>query len=166
MYDLMDLNNTLHLERYKAILASYTECHRCVHPTIDICFDNILEVAKAIDPIQDSEYFVGEHETGYLKPAPIQFEKYVSNAGCEARSNTKRKDSLDYSNPPPGQKRKKLLEKIEQVDFCYQEELLERIAREKMIHTYSKNPKLGNTKLVKDSLLGHIKHACLTPKKA
>ena len=141
MNDLIDLN-TRHLERYKAILDAYSECHRQVFPVIDTCLNNSAEAAEAVDPIRDNKRFICKHKTPYPIPGPIQFKQYSGNGSSVAQR--------DYSHLPPLQRRKKLLQEIDRMEQIYRKALSNKVAREKKIICgyYQKGPEQVAKKLI------------------
>ncbi|XP_040081320.1 formin-binding protein 1 isoform X15 [Oryx dammah] len=158
---------------------TYAELDRQVIPIIGKCLDGIVKAAESIDPKNDSQLVVEAYKSGFEPPGDIEFEDYtqpmkrtvsdnsLSNSRGEGKSELKfggkSKGKLwpfikknkgatpeDFSNLPPEQRRKKLQQKVDELNKEIQKEMDQRDAITKMKDVYLKNPQMGDS-----ASLGH-----------
>nr|XP_019826579.1 PREDICTED: formin-binding protein 1 isoform X12 [Bos indicus] len=152
---------------------TYAELDRQVIPIIGKCLDEIVKAAESIDPKNDSQLVVEAYKSGFEPPGDIEFEDYtqpmkrtvsdnsLSNSRGEGKSELKfggkSKGKLwpfikknkgatpeDFSNLPPEQRRKKLQQKVDELNKEIQKEMDQRDAITKMKDVYLKNPQMGD----------------------
>ncbi|XP_049567581.1 formin-binding protein 1 isoform X16 [Orcinus orca] len=152
---------------------TYAELDRQVIPIIGKCLDGIVKAAESIDPKNDSQLAIEAYKSGFEPPGDIEFEDYtqpmkrtvsdnsLSNSRGEGKSELKfggkSKGKLwpfikknkgatpeDFSNLPPEQRRKKLQQKVDELNKEIQKEMDQRDAITKMKDVYLKNPQMGD----------------------
>ncbi|XP_029058177.1 formin-binding protein 1 isoform X5 [Monodon monoceros] len=152
---------------------TYAELDRQVIPIIGKCLDGIVKAAESIDPKTDSQLAIEAYKSGFEPPGDIEFEDYtqpmkrtvsdnsLSNSRGEGKSELKfggkSKGKLwpfikknkgatpeDFSNLPPEQRRKKLQQKVDELNKEIQKEMDQRDAITKMKDVYLKNPQMGD----------------------
>uniref|UniRef100_A0A8C3WA87 Formin binding protein 1 n=1 Tax=Catagonus wagneri TaxID=51154 RepID=A0A8C3WA87_9CETA len=152
---------------------TYAELDRQVIPIIGKCLDGIVKAAESIDPKNDSQLVIEAYKSGFEPPGDIEFEDYtqpmkrtvsdnsLSNSRGEGKSELKfggkSKGKLwpfikknkgatpeDFSNLPPEQRRKKLQQKVDELNKEIQKEMDQRDAITKMKDVYLKNPQMGD----------------------
>ncbi|XP_037654089.1 formin-binding protein 1 isoform X18 [Choloepus didactylus] len=154
-------------------MKTYAEVDRQVIPIIGKCLDGIVKAAESIDQKNDSQLVVEAYKSGFEPPGDIEFEDYtqpmkrtvsdnsLSNSKGEGKSELKfggkSKGKLwpfikknkgatpeDFSNLPPEQRRKKLQQKVDELNKEIQKEMDQREAITKMKDVYLKNPQMGD----------------------
>ncbi|KAJ1133904.1 hypothetical protein NDU88_000376 [Pleurodeles waltl] len=162
-------------------IKTYADIDRQVIPIIGKCLDGITKAAEGIDQQQDSRLVVEAFKSGFEPPGDVEFEDYtqpmkrtisdtsLSNSKgdgkAEAKSGGKSRGKLwpfikknkgtspeDFSNLPPEQRRKKLQQKVDELNKDIQKELDQRDALTKMKDVYSKNPQMGDAASVDQKL--------------
>ncbi|XP_057575831.1 formin-binding protein 1 isoform X15 [Hippopotamus amphibius kiboko] len=152
---------------------TYAELDRQVIPIIGKCLDGIVKAAESIDPKNDSQLVIEAYKSGFEPPGDIEFEDYtqpmkrtvsdnsLSNSRGEGKSELKfggkSKGKLwpfikknkgatpeDFSNLPPEQRRKKLQQRVDELNKEIQKEMDQRDAITKMKDVYLKNPQMGD----------------------
>ncbi|KAM5331137.1 formin-binding protein 1 isoform 13-T13 [Glossophaga mutica] len=154
-------------------MKTYAEVDRQVTPIIGKCLDGIVKAAEAIDQKNDSQLVIEAYKSGFEPPGDIEFEDYtqpmkrtvsensLSNSRGEGKAEPKfggkakgklwpfikkNKGSTpeDFSNLPPEQRRKKLQQKVDELNKDIQKEVDQRDAITKMKDVYLKNPQMGD----------------------
>ncbi|XP_058158225.1 formin-binding protein 1 isoform X25 [Dasypus novemcinctus] len=154
-------------------MKTYAEVDRQVIPIIGKCLDGIVKAADSIDQKNDSQLVIEAYKSGFEPPGDIDFEDYtqpmkrtlsensLSNSRGEGKSEVKfggkSKGKLwpfikknkgatpeDFSNLPPEQRRKKLQQKVDELNKEIQKEMDQRDAITKMKDVYLKNPQMGD----------------------
>ncbi|XP_005085561.1 formin-binding protein 1 isoform X19 [Mesocricetus auratus] len=153
-------------------MKTYAEVDRQVIPIIGKCLDGIVKAAESIDQKNDSQLVVEAYKSGFEPPGDIEFEDYtqpmkrtvsensLSSAkegkpelkfGGKSRGKLwpfikKNKGATpeDFSNLPPEQRRKKLQQKVDELNKEIQKETDQRDAITKMKDVYLKNPQMGD----------------------
>ncbi|XP_070107766.1 formin-binding protein 1 isoform X21 [Equus asinus] len=154
-------------------MKTYAEVDRQVIPIIGKCLDEIVKAAKSIDQKNDSQLVIEAYKSGFEPPGDIEFEDYtqpmkrtvsdnsLSNSRGEGKPELKfggkSKGKLwpfikknkgaapeDFSNLPPEQRRKKLQQKVDELNKDIQKEMDQRDAITKMKDVYLKNPQMGD----------------------
>ncbi|XP_036892890.1 formin-binding protein 1 isoform X11 [Sturnira hondurensis] len=154
-------------------MKTYAEVDRQVTPIIGKCLDGIVKAAEAIDQKNDSQLVIEAYKSGFEPPGDIEFEDYtqpmkrtvsensLSNSRGEGKAEPKfggkakgklwpfikkNKGSTpeDFSNLPPEQRRKKLQQKVDEINRDIQKEVDQRDAITKMKDVYLKNPQMGD----------------------
>ncbi|XP_070286562.1 formin-binding protein 1 isoform X13 [Myotis yumanensis] len=154
-------------------MKTYAEVDRQVIPIIGKCLDGIVKAAECIDEKTDSQLVIEAYKSGFEPPGDIEFEDYtqpmkrtvsensLSNSRGEGKAELKfggkPKGKLwpfikknkgaapeDFSNLPPEQRRKKLQQKVDELNKEIQKEMDQREAITKMKDVYLKNPQMGD----------------------
>ncbi|XP_053415710.1 formin-binding protein 1 isoform X13 [Nycticebus coucang] len=154
-------------------MKTYAEVDRQVIPIIGKCLDGIVKAAESIDQKNDSQLVIEAYKSGFETPGDIDFEDYtqpmkrtvsdnsLSNSRGEGKAELKfggrSKGKLwpfikknkgatpeDFSNLPPEQRRKKLQQKVDELNKEIQKEMDQRDAITKMKDVYLKNPQMGD----------------------
>ncbi|XP_052578695.1 formin-binding protein 1 isoform X17 [Peromyscus californicus insignis] len=153
-------------------MKTYAEVDRQVIPIIGKCLDGIVKAAESIDQKNDSQLVVEAYKSGFEPPGDIEFEDYTqpmkrtvsenslssSKEGkAELKFGGKSRGKLwpfikknkgatpeDFSNLPPEQRRKKLQQKVDDLNKEIQKEMDQRDAITKMKDVYLKNPQMGD----------------------
>ncbi|XP_053523631.1 formin-binding protein 1 isoform X11 [Artibeus jamaicensis] len=154
-------------------MKTYAEVDQQVTPIIGKCLDGIIKAAEAIDQKNDSQLVIEAYKSGFEPPGDIEFEDYtqpmkrtvsensLSNSRGEGKAEPKfggkakgklwpfikkNKGSTpeDFSNLPPEQRRKKLQQKVDELNKDIQKEVDQRDAITKMKDVYLKNPQMGD----------------------
>lgn len=154
-------------------MKTYAEADRQVVPIIGKCLDGIVKAAESIDQKNDSQLVIEAYKSGFEPPGDIEFEDYtqpmkrtisensLSNSRGEGKAELKfggkSKGKLwpfikknkgaapeDFSNLPPEQRRKKLQQKVDELNKDIQKEMDQRDAITKMKDVYLKNPQMGD----------------------
>ncbi|XP_013362125.1 PREDICTED: formin-binding protein 1 isoform X5 [Chinchilla lanigera] len=154
-------------------MKTYAEVDRQVIPIIGKCLDGIVTAAEAIDQKSDSQLVIEAYKSGFEPPGDIEFEDYTQpmkrtvsdnslsnprgDGKPELKFGGKSKGKLwpfikknkgaapeDFSNLPPEQRRKKLQQKVDELNKEIQKEMDQRDAITKMKGVYLKNPQMGD----------------------
>ncbi|XP_036073984.1 formin-binding protein 1 isoform X11 [Rousettus aegyptiacus] len=154
-------------------MKTYAEVDRQVIPIIGKCLDGIVKAAESIDQKNDSQLVIEAYKSGFEPPGDFEFEDYtqpmkrtvsdnsLSNSRgdgkAELKFGGKSKGKLwpfikknkgatpeDFSNLPPEQRRKKLQQKVDELNKEIQKEMDQRDAITKMKDVYLKNPQMGD----------------------
>ncbi|XP_066223013.1 formin-binding protein 1 isoform X12 [Saccopteryx leptura] len=154
-------------------MKTYAEVDRQVIPIVGKCLDGIVKAAESIDEKNDSQLVIEAYKSGFEPPGDIEFEDYtqpmkrtvsdnsLSNSRGEGKAEPKfggkSKGKLwpfikknkgatpeDFSNLPPEQRRKKLQQKVDELNKEIQKEMDQRDAITKMKDVYLKNPQMGD----------------------
>uniref|UniRef100_A0A8D0HBA6 Formin binding protein 1 n=1 Tax=Sphenodon punctatus TaxID=8508 RepID=A0A8D0HBA6_SPHPU len=159
----------------------FAEVDRQVIPIIGKCLDGITKAAESIDQKHDSQLVIEAFKSGFEPPGDIDFEDFtqpmkrtvsessLSNSRGDGKSElkfgSKSKGKLwpfikknkgggpeDFSNLPPEQRRKKLQQKVDELNRDIQKEMDQRDALTKMKDVYIKNPQMGDAASVDHKL--------------
>ncbi|XP_072840747.2 formin-binding protein 1 isoform X22 [Pogona vitticeps] len=161
-------------------MKTFAEVDRQVIPIIGKCLDEITKAAEAIDQKKDSQLVIEAFKSGFEPPGDVDFEDFtqpikrtvsessLSNSKdgkSESRFSGKSKGKLwpfikknkgggpeDFSNLPPEQRRKKLQQKVDELNRDIQKEVDQREALTKMKDVYIKNPQMGDAASVDHKL--------------
>ncbi|XP_074916820.1 formin-binding protein 1 isoform X22 [Chelonoidis abingdonii] len=162
-------------------MKTYAEVDRQVIPIIGKCLDGITKAAESIDQKNDSLLVIEAFKSGFEPPGDIDFEDFtqpmkrtvsessLSNSRWDGKSEpkpgSKSKGKLwpfikknkgggpeDFSNLPPEQRRKKLQQKVDELNKEIQKEMDQRDALTKMKDVYIKNPQMGDAASVDHKL--------------
>ncbi|KAM9116863.1 formin-binding protein 1 isoform 8-T8 [Pangshura tecta] len=162
-------------------MKTYAEVDRQVIPIIGKCLDGITKAAESIDQKNDSLLVIEAFKSGFEPPGDIDFEDFtqpmkrtvsessLSNSRWDGKSEpkpgSKSKGKLwpfikknkgggpeDFSNLPPEQRRKKLQQKVDELNKEIQKEIDQRDALTKMKDVYIKNPQMGDAASVDHKL--------------
>nr|XP_020829168.1 formin-binding protein 1 isoform X12 [Phascolarctos cinereus] len=154
-------------------MKTYAEVDRQVIPIIGKCLDGIAKAAESIDQKNDSQLVIEAYKSGFEPPGDIEFEDYtqpmkrtisetsLSNSKGDSKTElkfaSKSKGKLwpfikknkgagpeDFSHLPPEQRRKKLQQKVDELNKEIQKETDQRDAITKMKDVYIKNPQMGD----------------------
>ncbi|XP_051492937.1 formin-binding protein 1 isoform X28 [Apus apus] len=154
-------------------MRTFAEVDRQVIPIIGKCLDEITKAAESVDHKNDSQLVIEAFKSGFEPPGDIEFEDFtqpmkrtvsessLSNSRAEGKYEPKfggkSKGKLwpfikknkgagpeDFSNLPPEQRRKKLQQKVDELNKDIQKELDQRDALTKMKDVYIKNPQMGD----------------------
>ncbi|KFP19288.1 Formin-binding protein 1, partial [Egretta garzetta] len=154
-------------------MKTFAEVDRQVIPIIGKCLDEITKAAESIDHKNDSQLVIEAFKSGFEPPGDVDFEDFtqpmkrtvsessLSNSRGDGKSELKfggkSKGKLwpfikknkgagpeDFSNLPPEQRRKKLQQKVDELNKDIQKEMDQRDALTKMKDVYIKNPQMGD----------------------
>ncbi|KAM6316312.1 formin-binding protein 1 isoform 4-T4 [Podargus strigoides] len=154
-------------------MKTFADVDRQVIPIIGKCLDEITKAAESIDQKNDSQLVIEAFKSGFEPPGDIDFEDFtqpmkrtvsessLSNSRGDGKSEPKfggkSKGKLwpfikknkgagpeDFSNLPPEQRRKKLQQKVDELNKDMQKEVDQRDALTKMKDVYIKNPQMGD----------------------
>ncbi|XP_040387480.1 formin-binding protein 1 isoform X39 [Cygnus olor] len=154
-------------------MKTFAEVDRQVIPIIGKCLDEITKAAESIDHKNDSQMVIEAFKSGFEPPGDVDFEDFtqpmkrtvsessLSNSRGDGKSEPKfggkSKGKLwpfikknkgagpeDFSNLPPEQRRKKLQQKVDELNKDIQKEMDQRDALTKMKDVYIKNPQMGD----------------------
>ncbi|XP_071430784.1 formin-binding protein 1 isoform X9 [Pithys albifrons albifrons] len=154
-------------------MKTFAEVDRQVIPIIGKCLDEITKAAESVDHKNDSQMVIEAFKSGFEPPGDVEFEDFtqpmkrtvsetsLSNSRgdgkAEPKFGSKSKGKLwpfikknkgagpeDFSNLPPEQRRKKLQQKVDELNKDIQKELDQRDALTKMKDVYIKNPQMGD----------------------
>ncbi|KAM6192959.1 formin-binding protein 1 isoform 2-T2 [Sarcoramphus papa] len=154
-------------------MKTFAEVDRKVIPIIGKCLDEITKAAESIDHKNDSQLVIEAFKSGFEPPGDVDFEDFtqpmkrtvsessLSNSRGDGKSEPKfggkSKGKLwpfikknkgagpeDFSNLPPEQRRKKLQQKVDELNKDIQKEMDQRDALTKMKDVYIKNPQMGD----------------------
>ncbi|KAM4661814.1 formin-binding protein 1 isoform 11-T11 [Discoglossus pictus] len=163
-------------------LKTYADIDRQVVPIIGKCLDGITKSAESINEKQDSQTVIEAFKSGFEPPGDVDFEDFtqsmkrtvsdtsLSNAKTDGKSEPKvpgksrgklwpfiKKNKgatpEDFSNLPPEQRRKKLQQKVDEINKEIQKEIDQRDALTKMKDVYTKNPQMGDAASVGQKLV-------------
>ncbi|XP_061867932.1 formin-binding protein 1 isoform X11 [Colius striatus] len=162
-------------------MKTFAEVDRQVIPIIGKCLDEITKAAESIDHKNDSQLVIEAFKSGFEPPGDVDFEDFtqpmkrtisessLSNSRGDGKSEpkfgSKSKGKLwpfikknkgagpeDFSNLPPEQRRKKLQQKVDELNKDIQKEMDQRDALTKMKDVYIKNPQMGDAASVDQRL--------------
>ncbi|XP_055516056.1 formin-binding protein 1 isoform X7 [Leucoraja erinacea] len=153
-------------------MKTFSEVDRKVIPIIGKCLDEITKAADSIDVKQDTQLVIESFKSGFEQPGDVEFEDFsqsmkrtvsessLSNNRPDGKPDSKsgkskgklwpfikkNKGSVpeDFSHLPPEQRRKKLQQKIDEINKEIQKESDERDGLTKMKDVYVKNPQMGD----------------------
>uniref|UniRef100_A0A673M5E9 Formin-binding protein 1-like n=1 Tax=Sinocyclocheilus rhinocerous TaxID=307959 RepID=A0A673M5E9_9TELE len=149
----MDERRTVKLgEMYR----SFAEVERRVIPIISKCLEGMVTAAKNVDEHRDSGIVVESFKSGFEPPGDFPFEDFSQNiqrTGSDGAIGTPKTEGgkadpkhavEDLSHLPPEQRRKKLQQRIDELNKELQKEMDQRDALNKMKDVYEKNPQMGD----------------------
>ncbi|XP_060711223.1 cdc42-interacting protein 4 homolog isoform X2 [Hemiscyllium ocellatum] len=151
----------------------FADTERQVMPIIGKCLDGMTKAAESVNESGDSQVLIEAHKSGFERPGELEFEDYsqmINRTSSEnsigslksepktdhrtvGKSKTKRwpfgkKNKLivseDFSHLPPEQRRKKLQQKIEDLNKELQKQVDQSEALDKMKDVYQRNPQMGD----------------------
>ncbi|XP_039576232.1 formin-binding protein 1 isoform X24 [Passer montanus] len=154
-------------------MKTFAKVDRQVIPIIGKCLDEITKAAESVDHKNDSQMVIEAFKSGFEPPGDVDFEDFtqpmkrtvsessLSNSRGDGKSEpkfgSKSKGKLwpfikknkgagpeDFSNLPPEQRRKKLQQKVDELNRDIQKEMDSRDALTKMKDVYIKNPQMGD----------------------
>ncbi|XP_078282327.1 formin-binding protein 1 isoform X13 [Rhinoraja longicauda] len=153
-------------------MKTFSEVDRKVIPIIGKCLDEITKAAESIDEKQDTLLVIESFKSGFEQPGDVEFEDFsqsmkrtvsessLSNSRPDVKPDSKSGKSKgklwpfikknkgsgpeDFSHLPPEQRRKKLQQKIDEINKEIQKESDERDGLTKMKDVYVKNPQMGD----------------------
>ncbi|XP_067877292.1 cdc42-interacting protein 4 homolog [Heterodontus francisci] len=153
--------------------AMFADTERQVMPIIGKCLDGMTKAAESVNESGDSQVLIEAHKSGFERPGELEFEDYsqmINRTSSEnslgslkseskvdhrtiGKSKTKRwpfgkKNKLtvseDFSHLPPEQRRKKLQQKIDDLNKELQKQVDQSEALDKMKDVYQRNPQMGD----------------------
>ncbi|XP_051892745.1 formin-binding protein 1 isoform X10 [Pristis pectinata] len=153
-------------------MKTFSEVDRQVIPIIGKCLDGITKAAESIDEKNDTQLVIEAFKSGFEQPGDVEFEDFsqtmkrtVSESSLSSSRPDGKQDSKsgkskgklwpfikknkgsgpeDFSHLPPEQRRKKLQQKIDEINKEIQKESDQRDALTKMKDVYIKNPQMGD----------------------
>ncbi|XP_048469466.1 formin-binding protein 1 isoform X6 [Rhincodon typus] len=157
-------------------MKTFSEVDRQVIPIIGKCLDGITKAAESIDEKHDTQLVIEAFKSGFEQPGDVEFEDFsqpmkrtvsessLSNSRSDGKQESKGGKSKgklwpfikknkgsgpeDFSNLPPEQRRKKLQQKIDEINKEIQKESDQKDGLIKMKDVYIKNPQLGRPETV------------------
>ncbi|XP_072421806.1 formin-binding protein 1 isoform X12 [Chiloscyllium punctatum] len=161
-------------------MKTFSEVDRQVIPIIGKCLDEITKAAESIDEKHDTQLVIEAFKSGFEQPGDVEFEDFsqpmkrtvsessLSNSRSDGKQESKGGKSKgklwpfikknkgsgpeDFSNLPPEQRRKKLQQKIDEINKEIQKESDQKDGLMKMKDAYIKNPQLGRPETVDPKL--------------
>ncbi|XP_067868391.1 formin-binding protein 1 isoform X7 [Heterodontus francisci] len=161
-------------------MKTFSEVDRQVIPIIGKCLDGITKAAESIDEKHDTQLVIEAFKSGFEQPGDVEFEDFsqpmkrtvsessLSNSRSDSKQESKSGKSKgklwpfikknkgsgpeDFSHLPPEQRRKKLQQKIDEINKEIQKESDQRDALTKMKDVYIKNPQMGDPNSVDPKL--------------
>ncbi|XP_060697097.1 formin-binding protein 1 isoform X5 [Hemiscyllium ocellatum] len=161
-------------------MKTFSEVDRQVIPIIGKCLDGITKAAESIDEKHDTQLVIEAFKSGFEQPGDVEFEDFsqpmkrtvsessLSNSRSDGKQESKGGKSKgklwpfikknkgsgpeDFSNLPPEQRRKKLQQKIDEINKDIQKESDQKDGLMKMKDAYIKNPQLGRPETVDPKL--------------
>uniref|UniRef100_A0A4W3HJU2 Formin binding protein 1-like n=1 Tax=Callorhinchus milii TaxID=7868 RepID=A0A4W3HJU2_CALMI len=152
----------------------FAEAERRVIPIINKCLEGMIHAAKSVDERKDSQIVIESFKSGFEIPGDFPFEDFsqniyrtVSDGSLSAQRNEIKADQKhtvgkskgklwlfgkknkgspleDFSHLPPEQRRKKLQQRIDELNRELQKEIDQRDALNKMKDVYQRNPQMGD----------------------
>eukprot|EP01137_Pigoraptor_chileana_P019250 Opistho-2@80013 len=153
------------------LFVSYSEIERGTLSIITSCLNNIREGAEKIDPHGDSALFIEDHKSGFMPPGDVQYQEYGKpqlavaqsqmrrvgsgqqnkpKAGIFGFGKKKEEERDDFGNLPPEKRKKKIKEKIGELQADIDKEKKGRSGMDHMMEVYTTNPKLADEKAMLD----------------
>ncbi|XP_048414548.1 formin-binding protein 1 isoform X9 [Stegostoma tigrinum] len=157
-------------------MKTFSDVDRQVIPIIGKCLDGITKAAESIDEKHDTQLVIEAFKSGFEQPGDVEFEDFsqpmkrtvsessLSNSRSDGKQESKGGKSKgklwpfikknkgsgpeDFSNLPPEQRRKKLQQKIDEINKEIQKESDQKDGLIKMKDAYIKNPQLGRPETV------------------
>ncbi|XP_015204553.1 cdc42-interacting protein 4 homolog isoform X2 [Lepisosteus oculatus] len=149
---------------------TFAETEKRVMPIIGKCLDGIAKAAASTNERNDSLTLIEMHKSGFERPGDLEFEDYsqgINRASSDSSLGTpkcphdrpmsrnrnklwpftkKSKPTIteDFAHLPPEQRRKKLQQKIDELNKELQKEVDQSEALSKMKDVYEKNPQMGD----------------------
>uniref|UniRef100_A0A9J8C3E3 Thyroid hormone receptor interactor 10 n=1 Tax=Cyprinus carpio carpio TaxID=630221 RepID=A0A9J8C3E3_CYPCA len=139
----------------------FSETEKNLLPDINKCLDAIISTGRSINEKQETLALIEQYRSGAAPPADVEFEDYSQGVKAAASDNTtthlpkvrikqlfhkKNKPSSleDLSRLPPDQRRRRLQEKIDDIQKELQRETEQSEALMKMKGVYEQNSQLGD----------------------
>ncbi|KAK7165596.1 hypothetical protein R3I93_005610 [Phoxinus phoxinus] len=145
----------------------FSETEKKLQPNINKCLDTIISTGRNIDEKQETLVLIEQHRSGAAPPADVEFEDYSQGVKPVTSDNTphlpkvrikqlfKKKQVMspdknmpssleDFSRLPPDQRRRRLQEKMDDVQKELQKETEQSEALMKMKGVYEQNSQLGD----------------------
>uniref|UniRef100_UPI00358F2D88 formin-binding protein 1-like isoform X2 n=1 Tax=Myxine glutinosa TaxID=7769 RepID=UPI00358F2D88 len=142
---------------------------KAVMPIIDKCLDGIIGAANIISPAKDVDLAVKMYKSGFKPPENVVFE----NLSCQTLNGASSENSIyrqrqkmwpwrkskatspaeDFSHLPPEQCRRRLQERIDELQKNISKEVEQKKGLMKMKDVYIKNSKLGNPSSLEPQLV-------------
>ncbi|XP_048051041.1 thyroid hormone receptor interactor 10b isoform X2 [Megalobrama amblycephala] len=145
----------------------FSETEKNILPNINKCLDSIISTGRKIDEKQDTLALIEQYRSGAAPPADVEFEDYsqgVKPAASDSAphlpkvrikqlfkknkvtSPDKNMPSLveDFSRLPPDQRRRRLQDKMDDIQKELQRETEQSEALKKMKGVYEQNSQLGD----------------------
>lgn len=146
----------------------FSETEKKVLPNINKCLDTISSTGRNIDEKQDTLALIEQYRSGAAPPADVEFEDYSQGVKPASSDNTPhlpkvrikqlflKKNKVtspdkimpssleDFSRLPPDQRRRRLQEKMDDVQKELQKETEQSEALMKMKGVYEQNSQLGD----------------------
>jgi len=169
------------IKKVQEFMLAYAHIDSKVKPIIQKCLDEMEKAGNAINPQVDSEFVVEKLKSGFPIPQDKDFEDYtkrdknsdssssgtgetpkgVPNANRKGKvtglswlfGNKKPVESPDFSHLPPEQRKKKLLQKITEINSKIKQEEGARSGLIRMCEVYKANNSLGDPKNVQRQIV-------------
>ncbi|XP_058233682.1 cdc42-interacting protein 4 homolog isoform X4 [Hemibagrus wyckioides] len=148
----------------------FADTERQVMPIIGKCLEGITRAGTSVNEKNDSIVLIEQHKSGFERPGDLEFEDYsqgINRASSDSSLGTpkgpldllgknkskpfwlfskksKPAATEDFGHLPPEQRRKRLQQKIDDINKELQKELDQSEALGKMKDVYEKNPQMGD----------------------
>ncbi|KAA0721665.1 Formin-binding protein 1-like [Triplophysa tibetana] len=146
----------------------FSETEKNLLPNIIKCLDAISTAGRNINEKQDTAALVDQYKSGAAPPADVEFEDYSQSVRTTGNENTPqlhkarikllfhKKSKItspdknmppsveDFTHFPPDQRKKRLQDKIDNINRELQKEMEQSEAMNKMKGVYEQNSKLGD----------------------
>ncbi|XP_027010914.1 cdc42-interacting protein 4 homolog isoform X4 [Tachysurus fulvidraco] len=148
----------------------FADTERQVMPIIGKCLEGITRAGTSVNEKNDSLVLIEQHKSGFERPGDLEFEDYsqgINRASSDSSLGTpkgpldllgknkskpfwlfskksKPAATEDFGHLPPEQRRKRLQQKIDDINKELQKELDQSEALGKMKDVYEKNPQMGD----------------------
>lgn len=151
----------------------FADTERQVMPIIGKCLDGMTKAAESVNESGDSQVLIEAYKSGFERPGELEFEDYsqmINRTSSENSLGSLKSESRvdqrtigkskakrwpfgkknkpivyeDFSHLPPEQRRKKLQQKIDDLNKELQKEVDQSEALDKMKDVYQRNPQMGD----------------------
>lgn len=170
------------IKNIKNFMLQSVEVERNVFPIINKCLEGIVTAASSVNEKEDTQLVIERYKSGFQPPRDIPFEdltavksgdappssQYITSRpemttvkGTLSAGKLKKRVALfgifssnkeDFSDLPPNQRKKKLQQRIEELQKSVQQETAARDGLMKMKGVYEQNPALGDPMSIEGQL--------------
>ncbi|KJE93492.1 hypothetical protein CAOG_04278 [Capsaspora owczarzaki ATCC 30864] len=152
------------------MFAQYADVERSTMSIVTTCLNNMTTEAGKVQPSRDTQLFIEDHKSGFQIPADVQYAEYGAKAvapppsAAIARVGTtkkktgglfgkKKKDdgSDDFSDLPPEKRKKRIGQKITELETEIGKEQKKKDSLDNMIKLYTEKPQLADEKAMAEA---------------